>query len=315
MDRSGWTSRPFPTATYYAIDYRYQIFNDGGKPESTTVKKLVRGRRRKLHRRQLPSRSRRSRTAPTRRDPILRIPQGYRIATDDAGNLYVAQGFFVPEHTDIQHGHQVRHGREVCDSVRRGRREATLTKRSSWSQGRFKVSSPASPSQATAPACSPRSTDQRRACSAGTGTYVTGTVHLNRPCGATRLRTTQTAIQIPACAPNFSRPFDIGLDDDGNVYVLSTTESKIVKYDRDGHKIIADVHGGDNNTPDTFTPNMHGPRHRGDGRWRRDQHRERPHDASRAVEGSIPSHRRGRGRRRDGFGGAFWSKRHGPHTR
>ena len=241
---------PLPNGDIYAVDYRYQIFDDGGKPESTTVKKLKLGPDGNY----TVDNSFTLEKFPYGADaqgPILRTPQGYRIATDDAGNLYVAQGFFVPEHQtfntvikyDTDGKYVTRFGEEVTGN---------LNQAISWEQGRFKVLAGIAVTGDGSSVFTTETTNgrvQRWDRNDVTGQYTSKAMWGNSFADDPD-RNPDTGVR-----PDLLAPFDIGLDDDGNVYVLSTTESKIVKYDRDGHKIVQ-MFMGDNNTPDTFTPNV-----------------------------------------------------------
>jgi hypothetical protein len=180
------------------------------------------------------------------------VPQGYRIATDDEGNLYVAQGFFVPEgqqfNTVIKYDTDGKYVTRFGEYV-----EGNPNQASSWTQGRFKVLAGIA---VTGDGSSVFTTEtdngrvQRWDRNDVTGQYTSEAMWGNSFADDADRNPDTGPVR-----PDLLAPFDIGLDDDGYVYVLSTTESKIVKYDRDGKKIMQ-MFMGDNNTPETFTPNV-----------------------------------------------------------
>jgi hypothetical protein len=78
----------------YAVDYRFTPMFDGGKPESAYIKKLVLDANGNYV--VDPTFSPDSYTTGSGATLKTHIPQGQRIATDQYGNLYVAQGMFLP---------------------------------------------------------------------------------------------------------------------------------------------------------------------------------------------------------------------------
>ena len=172
--------------------------------------------------------------------------EGLHIATDDDGNLYVADGIYTQN--IVQQvlvydptGHLVtRFGDSVVET-------------NSYEVGKFRalggiaVSSDGSSVFTTEVNNSRVQRWDRQA----NGTYVPAAVW-----GSNQLTDPNHTGGGP---DGLNAPFDIGLDAAGDVYVISTTDGKIVKYDRNGNKITQMYVGsGRNPLASTSKANTHG---------------------------------------------------------
>ncbi|WP_255059257.1 SMP-30/gluconolactonase/LRE family protein [Mycolicibacterium arenosum] len=176
--------------------------------------------------------------------PKTITPEGYRIATDDQGRLYVAQGMWTQQQVgtvlvyDTDGTLLTRFG----DSVSGNQNDP-----SSYELGKFNnlngiAVSPDGSTIYTTEATNSRVqvwTKQADGTYKQTGswgsTYATDPNHSG------------------GGADGLNAPYDIGLDAAGDVYVLSATDAKVVKYHPNGEK-VTQMYVGSGKTTDAATP-------------------------------------------------------------
>ncbi|MCW2927917.1 MAG: putative repeat protein [Thermoleophilia bacterium] len=169
--------------------------------------------------------------------------EGIRIATDHSGNLFVADGMWTGNllntviKFDASGKYQTRFG-EYADG---NKQDAA-----SWEQGKFYwglggiAVSPDGTSVYTTEVGNSR---VQRWDAQANGTYAStkmwGNTQADDP---DRVGSSQPG--------KFGAPYDIGLDGEGNVYVMNTTAAQIQKFTRDGQYITGMFMGNDPNTQD-----------------------------------------------------------------
>jgi hypothetical protein len=165
-------------------------------------------------------------------------PQAYRIATDHQGNLFVADGMWSDNmiHTVVKYDaagkYQTRFG-EYAD----GNKEDAA----SWEQGRFywglggiAVSPDGSSVYTTEVGNSRVQKWDAQADGSYRSTLMWGNTQADDP--------DRVGLEQPG---RFAAPYDIGLDGQGNVYVMNTTVAQIQKFTADGQYLTSMYMGDD----------------------------------------------------------------------
>lgn len=166
--------------------------------------------------------------------------EGYRITTDHAGNLYVADGMWTANSINsvIKYdtaGKYVTRFGEYAD----GNKEDA----SSWAKGRFYwglAGIAVSPDGSSVYTTEVGNNRVQRWDSAADGSYSVGKMWGNTQATDPNRQGSDAPGQLAA-------PYDIGLDAAGDVYVANTTAAQVQKFTRDGAFITSMYMGDDPN--------------------------------------------------------------------
>jgi sugar lactone lactonase YvrE len=175
-------------------------------------------------------------------------PEAYRIATDAKGDLFVADGVWTSNvlHTVAKYDPNGKYVTRFGDYVDGNKDDA-----SSWAQGGFMglsgiAVSPDGNSVFTTEVANGR---VQRWDAQANGSYASTVMWGNTQADDPN----RQGLVEPG---KFAAPYDIWLDADGNVYVISTTATQVQKFTRDGQFITSMFLGSDD--PTYQNPNVRG---------------------------------------------------------
>ena len=180
-----------------------------------------------------------------------RIPEGYRIATDGSGNLYVADGVWTKNilHTVVKYdanGNFVtRFGQYV---------DGNPGDASSWEKGKFYwglAGIAVSKDGKNVYTTEIGNNRVQRWDVQATGGYTVGATWGNTQADDPN----RTGSAAPG---KFAAPYDIGVDDAGDVYVANTTATQIQKFTRDGTFVTSMYVGSGGPDAPTANERAHG---------------------------------------------------------